>query len=340
MDRGLLSGRMASLVFGGVFLAMGLLFLAFLVSIAVETIQLRLQPPIGFRVVRTEIVPEDLGRPGFNLLIHFQQPGRSETPWNQLHDIDYRELFLVQQTLPPGTPLVGRRLTPDAPERLDLCENDWRSLMAFPVFMAVPLVFVAVGAMAVWRAFTGWEPNPRKPPSIPPWMLILGGVLMSGVGMVPVIALGVLPIRDSIRSRDWVPTAATIELSRTIVSRSSKGGRSYHPEILYRYTWKGATHRSSRIGVAEMRSESGTRKFVADHPVGGATTCLVNPQDPTEAILERSLSWSMLLALAFCAFPVLGMMLLRAGWRARGKRMALQTRYRTRFVDARDGPRG
>lgn len=216
---------MANLVFGGVFLSVGLLFLVFLVSAAVETIQLRLQPPIEFRVVRTEIVPEDLGRPGFNLVIHFQQPGRSETPWNELHDIDYRELFLIQQTLPPGTPVVGRRLTPDAPERLDLCENGWRSLVALPVFLAVPMAFVVVGALAIWRALTGWEPISRKTPEIPPWMLILGGAVFLGVGMVPVTT-GVLPFRDSIRSRDWVPTLATIELSRTIVSRSSKGGGS------------------------------------------------------------------------------------------------------------------
>jgi|GEM_PF-1600562 len=317
---------MANLVFGGVFFTVGLLFLVFLVSAAVETIHLRLQPPIEFRVVRTEIVPEDLGRPGFNLVIHFQQPGRSETPWNELHDIDYRELFLIQQTLPPDTPVVGRRLTPDAPERLDLCENGWRSLVALPVFLAVPMAFVVVGALAIWRALTGWEPISGKTPEIPPWMLILGGAVFLGVGMVPVTT-GVLPIRDSIRSRDWVPTPATIELSRTIVSRSSKGGRSYHPEVLYRYLWKGATHRSSRIGVAEKRSESGTRRFVADHPVGAATTCLVNPDDPTEAVLERSLSWWMLLALAFCAFPVLGMRMMRAGWRARrAARIGLSSR--------------
>jgi len=115
-----------------------------------------------------EIVLEDLGRPGFNLVIHFQQPGRSETPSNELHDIDYRELFLIQQTLSPGTPVVGRQLTPDAPERLDLWENGWRSLVALPVFLAVPMAFVVVGALAIWRALTRWEAISRKTPEIPP----------------------------------------------------------------------------------------------------------------------------------------------------------------------------
>ncbi len=66
-----------------------------------------------------------------------------------------------------------------------------------------------------------------------------------------------------------------------------------------------------------MRFESGTRRFVAQHPVGATTTCLINPKDPTEAILERSLSWWMLLALPFGAFPVFWLMLFSAGWRAR-----------------------
>lgn len=319
MTRTRLPVRMGNLVFGGVFIVAGSVFLTFLIWAAAESVRLRLQPAIGFRVVQTEIVPADLGRSGFNLVLHFQRPGRSETEWDDLNGADYRDLLLIQRTVPPGTMVIGRCLPSDAPARLDLCEPGWRSLLTLPVFMALPWLFVIVGARIFWSAFTGAEPIPKTAAETPPWLLFLGGALLLAVGTVPVTALGVLPVRDWVRSRDWVSTPATIEMSRTIVSRSSKGGRSYHPEVLYHYAWKGELHRSSRIGVGvgTKESESGTRRFVDAHPMGSTTTCLVNPEDPTESLLDRSLSWWSLLALPFCAFPAFGVMLLRAGWNAR-----------------------
>ncbi len=53
--------RFGNFVGGGVFIVVGGLFLFFLVSNAVDVVRLRLQPPIAFRVVSTEIVPADSG---------------------------------------------------------------------------------------------------------------------------------------------------------------------------------------------------------------------------------------------------------------------------------------
>ena len=310
------TSRIGHLLFGAVFFVMGMLFATLFLYAIVESVRLRIQAPIEFKVVRTEILPAELGRGGFNLVIHFQEPRRSETAWVELHDVDYRDMLLVQRTLPPGTTVIGRRWPPNSPARLDVCENGWRSLLALPV-LAVPLVFVGIGARFLWSAITGRAPMQNRTRETPPWAFFIGGTIPILVGTVAVMALGVIPIRNLLRSRDWVPTPATVEMSRVLVSQSQKGGRSYHPEVLYRYSWKGELHRSSNIGGWGMRSESGTRKFVADHPVDSRTTCFVNPQDPTEAILDRSLSWWILLSLPFCAFPAFGMMLWRAGWRAR-----------------------
>jgi hypothetical protein len=54
--------RFGNFVGGGVFIIAGGLFLSFLVSNAVDVVRLRLQPPIVFRVVNTEIVPADSGK--------------------------------------------------------------------------------------------------------------------------------------------------------------------------------------------------------------------------------------------------------------------------------------
>ena len=95
---------------------------------------------------------------------------------------------------------------------------------------------------------------------------------------------------------------------------------SHHPEVLYRYGWRGQIHRSSGISILDAQGgEVRTEAFLRGYPVGQTTTCWVNPDDPTEAVLDRSLSWWMLLGVPFAAFPVIGWMLLRTGWEGLGR---------------------
>jgi hypothetical protein len=314
MRRGPLS-RIGDVLAGGLFVAFGLAFAVLVASGILDNIRLRLQPPIDFEVVRTEILPADLGRGGFNLVVHFQQPGRSEQMWTELHGWDYRDLARTQRTLPPGTRVVGRRYPAVSPERLDLVEPGWRSLFALPL-VAFPLGFVGVGGWIAWGGITGRErPTGNRTKDTPTWIPLVAGTVLLLVGFAPILGVGVLPVWHWSRSRDWAPTPATIEMSKSVVTSSGKGGRSWHPEVLYRYAWKGETHRSSDIGPGRKDSESSTSRFVREHPPGSKTTCLVNPIDPTEAFLDRSLSWWSLLALPFLLFPAVGIFLLRLGWR-------------------------
>jgi hypothetical protein len=335
MRRGLLS-RIGDVLGGGIFVAFGLVFAVFVASGILGHIRLRLQPPIGFEVVRTEIRPADSGRSGFDLVIHFQQPGRSERRWTELHGLDYRDLARTQRTLPPGTPVVGRRFPAVSPERLDLAEPGWRSLFALPL-VAFPLVFVGVGVWLARSGITGRErPTGNRTKDTPTWLALVAGTVFLLVGSVPIFAIGVLPVWHWNRSRNWIPTPATIEMSKSVVTSSSKGGSSWHPEVLYRYAWSGETHRSSEIGPGGIDSEASTDRFVQEHPPGSKTTCLVNPLDPTEAYLDRSLSWWSLLALPFLLFPAVGIFLLRLGWRQRQK---ARTRPRQRGSPGRFGLR-
>ena len=329
-----LPSRLGDLLGGGIFLVLGLAFAGFVASGILDSVRLRLQPPTRFEVVQTEIVPTDLGRGGFDLVIRFRQPGRNEVERAELHGTDYRDLARIQRTLPPGTPVLGRRLPPDSPAQLDLVEPGWRSLFALPL-VAFPLVFVAVGGWIAWGGITGkeWRNRGGKPEAAP-WILMVAGTVFLLVGTVAVAGIGILPVRDWVRSRDWVPTPATVEMSRSIVSRSGKGGRNWHPEVLYRYAWNGEIHRSSKIGPGRKDSESETDRFVRGHPPGSTTTCLVNPTDPTEAFLGRALSAWSLLALVFLLFPAAGVALLRAGWRSRGE---VRNRPRQRGTPGRFG---
>ena len=310
-----LSQRAAGLFGGLVFLGMGLLLLGILGSSFVETLHVRLQPAIPFQVVQTEIVPADSGRSGFDLVIRFQEPGRSELARAELHATDYRDLVVAQRTLTPGATVIGRRLPADHPARLDLVEPGFETLFALPV-LAFPLAFAAAGGWMIWGSWTGRIPPEARRKETSPYVTLGAGVLFTAMGTVVVALLVVIPVVHQVRSRDWVATPAVVEMSRSVVSRSSQGGRSWHPEVLYSYRFEGNLHRASRIGFHGTSSRSGTGAFLARHSVGAKVTCWVNPRDPDEAVLERRLSWSQLIGLLFLLFPLAGAFLLRGGWRA------------------------
>jgi hypothetical protein len=294
---------------------MGLLFLAILGASFGETLRLRLQTAIPFRVVETEIVPTDLGRGGFDLVIRFQEPGRSELGRAELHATDYRDLVIAQRSLAPGVTVIGRRLPADQPARLDLVEPGFKTLFALPL-LALPTAFALFGGWMIWGTWTGRISPVTKKKEASPYVLLGAGALFMTLGTVVVALMVVIPVVHQVRSGDWVATPAVVEMSRSVVSRGSKGGRSWHPEVLYRYTLGGVPHRASRISFFEGSSRSGTQSFLARHAVGAKVTCWVNPRDYDEAVLERGSSWSQAIGLLFLLFPVAGAYLLRGGWRA------------------------
>jgi hypothetical protein len=303
-------------VFGGlVFLGMGLFLLGLLGSSFVEALHLRLQPGIPFQVAGTEIVTADLGRSGFDLVIRFREPGRSELGRAELHAADYRDLVVAQRSLAPGATVIGRRLPADHPARLDLVEPGFNTLLALPL-LALPLAFASAGGWMIWGSWTGRIRPEAQKKETSPYVTLGAGVLFMAMGTLIVALLVVIPVVHQLRSRDWVATRAVVEMSRSVVSRGSKGGRSWHPEVLYRYEYGGLSRRSSQIRFSGGGSRSGTGSFLARHPSGAKVTCWVNPRDPDEAVLERGSSWIQAIGLLFLLFPVAGAYLLRAGWRA------------------------
>ena len=92
--------------------------------------------------------------------------------------------------------------------------------------------------------------------------------------------------------------------------RSYSGNEStmYRVDILYRYTFGGRTHRSNCYGF--FGGSSSTRDWkeraVRAHPAGSRTVCYVNPDDPFEAVLDRSWNADMLFGLIPGVFVLVG----------------------------------
>lgn len=304
---------------GLVLVGIGVLFLGMLGSSLAGALRLRLQPAIRFTVDDARIAPSRSAQGGFQLVIRFREPGRDGVEEAGLRKADYRDLAVLQRQLAPGTQVVGRRLTAGSPARLDLVEPGFTALLALPLLL-LPAASVLAGGWMAWGSWTarsvpvrsGREPSPR---------LLLGAGLVFALTGTAVLAVTlVLPVARIRASEDWVPTPAVVEMSRSVSVRGSKGGRSWHPEVLYRYQSADGPRRASRIRFSGFWTHPETEDFLRRHPVGAGIHCLVDPRDPDQAVLERRLSPLQWIWLVFLPFPVAGAYMVRKAWRALGDR--------------------
>jgi hypothetical protein len=129
------------------------------------------------------------------------------------------------------------------------------------------------------------------------------------------------PLSDWRRTRSWMEADATI-LHSELISRSGIHGPEYSLEVVFEYEVNGKRYRSDKAGlgfsieapVADMSD------WVAAHPAGARMRCFVNPQDPTEAVLDRHLrlEWiSPALGLLMMGFGLFLFAGFRRTWRLR-----------------------
>ena len=118
--------------------------------------------------------------------------------------------------------------------------------------------------------------------------------------------LCIKPLSGVIASGGWTPTPARIVSSHLDSSRGSKGGSTYRVNIHYEYDVNGAHYTSNRYDFfrSDMSSNVGVgtmREIVSDMTEGKEVTCLVNPANPTEAVISRAIPWFNAL---FMLFPL------------------------------------
>lgn len=181
------------------------------------------------------------------------------------------------------------------------------------LFLFFPLIFVGVGVggiFLVWRSKTMGR-GPIAKPAARPGAGIGGkmfGVLFGSIfilaGSAVFIGLTVYPLMQVQQAKSWTEVPCTILSSEVKSHRGSKGGSTYSVAITYSY----------RIGERELRSDrysfttgssSGREakaQIVEKYPVGTQAICYVNPQNPTETVIDRGyvgMMWFGLLGLLF-----------------------------------------
>jgi len=127
------------------------------------------------------------------------------------------------------------------------------------------------------------------------------------VGMGAGWSFFVVPAMNLQRSASWELVPCTVEWSQ-VRTHSGDEGDTYSVNILYSYEWKGRPYKSNRYDFFPGSSSGYQSKqaIVSRHPAGHRTTCLVNPDQPREAVLTREASGSLLLGLIPLMFFVVG----------------------------------
>lgn len=94
-------------------------------------------------------------------------------------------------------------------------------------------------------------------------------------------------------AQHWPVVEGEVLSSRVTSRRGSKGGTTYGAEIRYRYRVNDQTHEGTRVVFGDYSSSDGSHaeELVAAYPVGARPDVHVDPDDPTEAVLDPHVSW-------------------------------------------------
>ena len=123
------------------------------------------------------------------------------------------------------------------------------------------------------------------------WILIF--VIYFGITIVIFWIFGLGPLYRVMRSHSWfVCPAVVIECGKTWEHHGKNSGYILH--MRYEYLWQNQKMEGDRYDFFLSRHSSVNKsvdQIVASFPPGKKIECLVNPENPSEAVVTRSIPW-------------------------------------------------
>lgn len=134
--------------------------------------------------------------------------------------------------------------------------------------------------------------------------------LLAGAGIF--LFLSGRPIFHWMVAQSWQTVPCTILSSSVGTHSSSDGGDTYSVDIRYAYEWEGQHYESDRYNFFGGSSSGydGKVAVVERYPEGETRECFVNPETPSEAVLNRSFSVVYLIGCFGLIFLTIGAFLL------------------------------
>jgi hypothetical protein len=168
-------------------------------------------------------------------------------------------------------------------------------------FALLPLLFAVMGVAGLIFTIKGRRESAgrAKSTSIPtqqgPFIAMAVFGIFLVVGATVLVVVGLPTLRDWLAARSWVPVEATVVNSRVRAHRGDDSA-TYSVQVVYDYRVGDRTYRSSRDGLISGSSSGreGKEERVRQLRPGTKVTAYVDPNEPTNAMLDRSGWWLLL----------------------------------------------
>ena len=121
--------------------------------------------------------------------------------------------------------------------------------------------------------------------------LIVIGSMCFSVLLVDGILLGIIFItrRKVAQASAWSAVMGTVTSSTLEWRRGSKGGSTAYPIVQYSYQVMGQAHQGNKIMPGPESGGSWAHKVVERYPAGAQVMVYYDPQNPSDALLERNM---------------------------------------------------
>ena len=121
-------------------------------------------------------------------------------------------------------------------------------------------------------------------------ILLLFSLVFTGMGSFFLLEFSLIPLYQVVRSRSWAVTPAVV--TESFAEPYGRGGRLC---IHYEYVWGDRKRQGNRYDFFHSRFDEGgseREKLIESHPAGKRIECLVNPDNPAESVVSRSIPWT------------------------------------------------
>ena len=148
--------------------------------------------------------------------------------------------------------------------------------------------------------------------------LILFGAVFALFGVIALAPILIIPLQKTAAAKSWNTVQATV-VSSKVKSHTSDDSTTYSPYIAYRYEVGGEEYLGDQYTfMGGSSSGRGSKaEIVHQYPKGHTFNIYVNPDNPTESVIKRDASKSLLFGLIPLIFICVGVGIIIAGLRAK-----------------------
>jgi len=310
--------RLASTLFFLFLLATGLLFEWLVVQEFGEVLSQRRWEKTPCRIVSSGVREQNNEEVPFVFTVtyRYEQAGQSYTGSIYKRDYsgshEYSQAQALVREYSAGVDLFCY-VNPDNPREAVL----QRYRLASGLVILLPLLFVLAGAGGIyflWRRPRAKTEGPSAVSTVPESRERKSKYVLAGVfgtcafaGGLLLYPLGIKPVARTIAAASWVATPCKV-LRAEVRQDGDEERITFSVYILYQYEYNGQTYKCDRYAFVPDSSGiyQSEDRIVKQYRAAVNPVCYVNPNDPSDAVLERGFHPKLLRGLFLLALLLVG----------------------------------